>query len=113
MPKVSPGRLRPMSLRSEPRLDYRTGRGKRVHLTSPAQHRWMHARLNEGDAAGDHTHYEHGVSVARHSVATTSYKPPRRRRQEGLTEGEKITRTAVTGAVALAVVPPLITSATP
>jgi len=73
----------------------------------------MHARLNEGDAAGDHTHYEHGVPMARHSVVTAGYKQPRRRRPSGLTEGESITRTAVTGALTLAVVPPLIQAATP
>lgn len=101
-----------MSLRREPRLDFRSHRG-RVHLASPAQHRWMHARLNEGDAAGDHTHYEHGVPMARHSVTTMNYKSPRRKRQDRLTEGESITRTAVTGAVTLAVVPPLIQAATP
>lgn len=44
-------------------LDYTTRRG-RTHLHSEKQHRFMHARLSEGDHSGDHTHIEaHGKRV--------------------------------------------------
>lgn len=69
----------------------------------------MHARLNEGDASGDHTHYKNGVALERHSLSTM----PKEHRRRRFSEGEDLTRTAIKGTVVLAVVPPLIKAATP
>ena len=59
-----------------------THRGK-VQVVSGKQHRWLHARLNEGDSAGDHTHrgknWRGHTVYTRHTVRTLRRRPTARR----------------------------------